>query len=189
MAVLSRCLSKFKAIQALQHPISRLWDFTRLGRRTSVRLMNRGPASLRPSKIDTRGWFNIAQDRPIIRSHEVSKVWDQCLEFHNRSEIWQASRQHCYKWACQISNPNLLTPDFAPSILCKISWWYVRLMRYGIGPQCVSSLRVSNYVTYVCPYSVVMSNPITVILMFNLGFEISCLVILWKVYWWNQVKP
>ena len=42
-AALPRCLSNFRAILPLQHPISRLRDFTRFGGKTSYRLVNRGP--------------------------------------------------------------------------------------------------------------------------------------------------
>ena len=44
-AMLPRCLSNFRAIRPLQHPISRLRDFTRFGGKTSYRLVNRGPVS------------------------------------------------------------------------------------------------------------------------------------------------
>ena len=44
-ALLPRCLSNFRAIRLLQHPISRLRDFTRFGGKTSYRLVNRGPES------------------------------------------------------------------------------------------------------------------------------------------------
>ena len=42
-AALPRCLSNFRAILLLQHPISRLRDFTRFSGKTSYRLVNRGP--------------------------------------------------------------------------------------------------------------------------------------------------
>ena len=42
-ALLPRCLSNFRAIRPLQHPISRLRVFTRFGGKTSYRLVNRGP--------------------------------------------------------------------------------------------------------------------------------------------------
>ena len=42
-ALLPRCLSNFRAIRPLQHPNSRLRDFTRFGGKTSYRLVNRGP--------------------------------------------------------------------------------------------------------------------------------------------------
>ena len=42
-ALLPRCLSNCRAIRPLQHPISRLRDFTRFGGKTSYRLVNRGP--------------------------------------------------------------------------------------------------------------------------------------------------
>ena len=43
-ARLPRCLSNVRAIRPLQHPISRLRDFTRFGGKTSYRLVNRGSA-------------------------------------------------------------------------------------------------------------------------------------------------
>ena len=43
-ALLPRCLTNFRAIRPLQHPISRLRDVTRFGGKTSYRLVNRGPA-------------------------------------------------------------------------------------------------------------------------------------------------
>ena len=42
-ALLPRCLSNFRAIRQLQHPISRLRVFTRFGGKTSYCLVNRGP--------------------------------------------------------------------------------------------------------------------------------------------------
>ena len=42
-ALLPRCLSNFRAIRPLQHPISWLRDFMRFGGKTSYRLVNRGP--------------------------------------------------------------------------------------------------------------------------------------------------
>ena len=42
-AALPRCLSNFRAIRPLQHPISRHRDFRRFGGKTSYRLVNRGP--------------------------------------------------------------------------------------------------------------------------------------------------
>ena len=45
-ALLPRCLSNFRAIRPLQHPISRLREFTRFGGKTSYRLVNRGSESI-----------------------------------------------------------------------------------------------------------------------------------------------
>ena len=45
-AALPRCLSKFRAIQPLQHPILRLWDFTRFCGKTTYHLVNSGPVFL-----------------------------------------------------------------------------------------------------------------------------------------------
>ena len=50
-ALLLRCLSNFRAIRPLQHPISRLRDFTRFGGKTSYRLVNRGPVLLQQDHI------------------------------------------------------------------------------------------------------------------------------------------
>ena len=44
-ALLPRCQSNFRAIQPLQHPISRPRDFTIFGGKTSYRLVNRGHGS------------------------------------------------------------------------------------------------------------------------------------------------
>ena len=41
--------------------------------------------------------------RLIGRSREFSKPYDSCLDFFNRSEIWQAPRQQRCRDACQIS--------------------------------------------------------------------------------------
>ena len=51
-AALLRCLSNFRAIRSLQHPISQLRDFKRFGVKASYRLTNRDPGVL---KIDTSG--------------------------------------------------------------------------------------------------------------------------------------
>ena len=45
-AALPRCLSNFRAIRSLQHPISRPRDFTRSCGKTPVRLVNRCPCLL-----------------------------------------------------------------------------------------------------------------------------------------------
>ena len=41
--------------------------------------------------------------RICVRSRKVSKPRDLHLELSDRSEIWQALRQHCCRCACQIS--------------------------------------------------------------------------------------
>ena len=61
-ALLPRCLSNFRAIRPLQHPISRLRDFTRFGGKTFYRLVNRGPG-LPWSQLGTlKLTFNIPSD-------------------------------------------------------------------------------------------------------------------------------
>ena len=41
--------------------------------------------------------------RLFVRSRKVSKPRDLYLELFDRSDIWQALRQHCCRCACQIS--------------------------------------------------------------------------------------
>ena len=41
--------------------------------------------------------------RLIVRSHEVSKPRDWCLELSDHSGLWQAPRKHCCRGACQMS--------------------------------------------------------------------------------------
>ena len=50
-----------------------------------------------------RASIHYAVRRLTTRSREVSKPRDSCLDFSNRSEIWQPSRQQCCRDACQIS--------------------------------------------------------------------------------------
>ena len=82
-ALLPRCLSNFRAIRPLQHTISRLWDFTRFGGKTSYRLVNRGPESWheQPSyNTTTIAWWLMA-------------VWDalrpERLTSLERSMLWR----------------------------------------------------------------------------------------------------
>ena len=52
-ALLPRCLSNFRATRPLQHPISRLRDFTRFSGKTSYRLVNRGPEECDNFNLET----------------------------------------------------------------------------------------------------------------------------------------
>ena len=76
--VLPRCLSNFRAMRSLKHPISRLRDFARLGGKTSYRLVNRGPVFLAMSvwqlwlpnfKLWAPCWFG--------RSHFLNPIGDK----------------------------------------------------------------------------------------------------------------
>ena len=55
------------------------------------------------NKENTRAPSQYPKRRLIVRSREVSKPRDLYLELFDRSEIWQALRQHCCRCACQIS--------------------------------------------------------------------------------------
>ena len=74
-ALLPRCLSNFRAIRPLQHPISRLRDFTRFGGKTSYRLVNRGP-----------GYY--AQHIPII-IHTLRVLFCGCFVHTDYTHILQ----------------------------------------------------------------------------------------------------
>ena len=47
--------------------------------------------------------FKHPKRRLIVRSGEDSKSGDLYLELSDRSEIWQAFRQHCWRCACKMS--------------------------------------------------------------------------------------
>ena len=51
----------------------------------------------------TRAPSQYPKRRLSVRSRKVSKPRDLYLELSDRSEIWQALRQQCYRCACQIS--------------------------------------------------------------------------------------
>ena len=52
---------------------------------------------------NTRAPFQYPLRRLIPRSRKVSNPRDLYLELSDRSQIWQAPRQHCCRCACQIS--------------------------------------------------------------------------------------
>ena len=52
---------------------------------------------------ETRAPSQYPKRRLSVRSRKVSKPRDLYLELSDRSEIWQALRQHCCRCACQIS--------------------------------------------------------------------------------------
>ena len=54
--------------------------------------------------ISCRARFQYAIKRPVIRSCEDTNPRDLYLELMDRSEFWQAHRQHCCRYASQISN-------------------------------------------------------------------------------------
>ena len=51
----------------------------------------------------------------ILRSHEVSKLWDFVMKYLICFEIWEAAGQHCSRATCQISKPLDRHP---PCIVC-----------------------------------------------------------------------
>ena len=74
-ALLPRWLPNFSAIRPLQHPISRLRDFTRFGGKTSYRLVNRGPALHHTASAGTMMQYNwIVSHTLRKRGHRVWSI-------------------------------------------------------------------------------------------------------------------
>ena len=70
-ALLPRCLSNFRAIRPLQHPISRLRDFTSFDGKTSYRLVNRGPG-----KCPDEGETQSNKSRYVIQTVNLKQYSD-----------------------------------------------------------------------------------------------------------------
>ena len=84
-ALLPRCLSNFRAIRPLQHPISRLRDFTRFGGKTSYRLVNRrGPVL----PVTVLAWCQM----PTLR------LWKEAVNVSSKMQrpmgTWQCSEHN-----------------------------------------------------------------------------------------------
>ena len=120
--MLPRCLSKFRTIRSLSHPISQLRDFTRFGGKTSNRLMDRGPEPC----------FNIKMPSYQYRK---SHCWD-------RTAIWSSYLHHvnsysgtmtCLYWispwvwviTCYISNSQ---DSMLYHVILKCDWVSVLLL-------------------------------------------------------------
>ena len=89
-ALLPRCLSNFRAIRPMQHPISRLRHFTRFGGKTSYPFVNRGPDSssnittepLQKNIHDCFIWVNIMERQTIWWLHSpTSMIYIQYLMY------------------------------------------------------------------------------------------------------------
>ena len=85
--------------------------------------------------------------RLIVRYREVSKPRNLHLELSDRSEIWQAPRQHCCPCACQISkqcnNLNCQSHGFATSqdpTIRRLIWYWngVHVEAGSEMPACLS---------------------------------------------------
>ena len=63
----------------------------------------KGRAYMKLNPSRTRAPSQYPKRRLFVRSREVSKPRDLYLKLSDRSEIWQALRQHCCRCACQIS--------------------------------------------------------------------------------------
>ena len=50
-----------------------------------------------------RALFQCPIRRLFVRCHKVSNPRDLYLKWHDRSNIWQAHRQHCSRYACHLS--------------------------------------------------------------------------------------
>ena len=84
-AALPRYLSNFRAIRPLQHPISRLRDFTRFGGKTSYRLVNRGPGERLRFPEPFQGWYTIVficrHSRKSYNSASPFAIYSNCQRY------------------------------------------------------------------------------------------------------------
>ena len=115
--------------------------------------------------------FQYSIRRLIVRSRKVSKPRDLYLELSDRSEIWQAPRQHCCRCACQISkrcdNLNYQSRGFETSrdltIRRLIGYWNGALNPTGSlrifirNPElmeifCFNSMSAYQIITSCCLY-------------------------------------
>ena len=105
-ALLPMCLSNFRAIRPLQHPISWLRGFTRFGGKTSYRLVNRGPghtsipSSWRVYKFTTwqipNDLFEYVHLR-LVYLHDTNKAHIVLLIVDNgNNEFWRYIPVHVY---------------------------------------------------------------------------------------------
>ena len=113
------------------------WGYSIKGTKVSLDCF---PACTIPSSIrqGTRAPSQYPKRRIFVRSRKVSKSRDLYLELSDRSEIWQALRQHCCRCACQISkrydNLKYQSHGFETSRDLTIR----RLFGYWDGAQCFS---------------------------------------------------
>ena len=114
-ALLPRCLSNFRAIRPLQHPISRLRDFTRFGCKTSYRLGNRGPEAVRYAEC----WcfFVVSINKQLTH--------------------WSRVTQICVSKLTVIGSGNGLSPGRCQAII----WTYAWIL--SIGPMVTNFRKVS----------------------------------------------
>ena len=101
-AALPRCQSNFRALRLLQHPISRLRDFTRYGGKTSYSLVNRGPGFLL-TRYQCTGVIKIRTRKLLAKAYCGEKYEKEtcrlCLEDeqkhkseYRKAKEWQTHR-------------------------------------------------------------------------------------------------
>ena len=91
-----------------------------------------------------RALFQYPTRRLIVRSREVSKPLDLYLELYDRSDIWQAHWQHCYRCACQISKRcndwNYQSRGFETSLDLMIrriiGYWRIQVASLPLSKSC-----------------------------------------------------
>ena len=86
-ALRPRCLSNFRAIRPLQHPISWLRDFTRFGGKTSYRLVNRGPGVLFDSSCVILGTYWLYK--------HIFKIWLDWMGWNIFNITQRVETAHC----------------------------------------------------------------------------------------------
>ena len=128
-AMLPRCLSNFRAIRPLQHPISRLRDFTRYGGKTSYRLVNRGPGleSICLWKLSLEGGTSAATKYCQIsntrrtKSHNVNFLVSSCSCLYPILEArWLVENEDVVGASPFGAAP--MTSSFSTSYLASMDW-------------------------------------------------------------------
>ena len=136
---------QYKADQSISaivlHTLHAYWDYirnnaiSRQNHRFHVKMYTED-SDLEWHKIRTAFQYPIG--RLIVRSREVSKPRYLYLYLSDGSEIWQAQRQQCCRYACQISkqcdNLNCQSPGFEDSrdlaIKRLIEYWNRTQLRW-----------------------------------------------------------
>ena len=54
-----------------------------------------------------QGVYSLCRKTSCTKPRKFSQLWDISLAWSNHSDIWQASRQHCCRDACQISEKSI----------------------------------------------------------------------------------
>ena len=124
-ALLPRCLSNFRAIRPLQHPVSRLRDFAGFGGKKSYRLVKRGP-----------GWDDVL--------HGEKNFLKICKTFDNISGYFFASLKST--WKIVSGHDNYASLMLKTGFLQNI--WYCRMHNFYLKDVAFKMFQKANVDEY-----------------------------------------